>query len=426
MPQDRTSYDYHVERLFDPVAIERGPFDAEFQGLSLRGVSSSDGFSVAGLFAGIGGIELGLGRSGGVAEFLCEWWEPAQRVLEQRFPEVHLAGDVRSIRSLPNVDLVSAGFPCTDLSQAGRMSGITGDASGLVGEVFRLIKRPRAPMLMLENVRNMLVLDGGSAMRYLIDELEALGYRWAYRLVDSRFTGVPQRRQRVIFLASCTIDPRSVLFADEACEPPLSRIADDAFGFYWTEGLRGLGWVQDAVPTLKGGSTIGIPSQPAIWNPSAELGQRIVLPNVDEADELQGFPRGWTAPGDVPGCKSARWRLTGNAVTVGVSTWLGSRLRDPGEPILKGSPVKRGDRWPKSAFGAKGKAWAVDVSMWPTLEPYRHLCELVDLDVAQPLSARAATGFLARARRGNVRFVDGFLDDVHEHAAYMTSEISVA
>ena len=46
------------------------------------------------------------------------------------------------------------------------------------------------------------------------------------------------------------------------------------------------------MPTLKGGSTIGIPSQPAIWNPSANLGQRIVLPTVDEADELQGFPRG--------------------------------------------------------------------------------------------------------------------------------------
>lgn len=427
MPHDPADRDYDGERLFDPVAIERGPFDAEFQGCSLGGVSSSDGFSVAGLFAGIGGIELGLSRSGGEAEFLCEWWQPAHRVLGERFPGVHLASDVRDVRSLPKVDLVSAGFPCTDLSQAGRMTGITGNASGLVGEVFRLIKRPRAPMLMLENVRNMLVLDGGTAMRYLIDELEALGYRWAYRLVDSRFTGVPQRRQRVIFLASRTIDPRSVLFADDAGEPPLSRFADDAFGFYWTEGLRGLGWAQDAVPTLKGGSTIGIPSQPAIWNPSADLGQRIVLPTVDEADELQGFPRGWTAPGDdVPGRKGARWKLTGNAVTVGVSAWLGARLRDPGEPILKGAPVKSGDRWPTAAFGSKGRVWAVDVSMWPTLEPYRHLSEVVDLDVAQPLSARAATGFLERARRGSLRFVDGFLDDVDEHAAFMSAELSVA
>lgn len=70
MPHDPADRDYDGEHLFDPVAIERGPFDAEFQGCSLGGVSSSDGFSVAGLFAGIGGIELGLSRSGGEAEFL--------------------------------------------------------------------------------------------------------------------------------------------------------------------------------------------------------------------------------------------------------------------------------------------------------------------------------------------------------------------
>ena len=88
--------------------------------------------------------------------------------------------------------------------------------------------------------------------------------------------------------------------------------------------------------------------------------------------------------------------------------------------------MKSGDRWPTAAFGAKGKVWAVDVSMWPTLEPYRHLSDVVDLDVAQPLSARAAPAFLERARRGNLRFVDGFLDDVDEHAAYMSAELSVA
>ena len=419
--------DYAHEQLFDPIAVERGPLDAEFHGCSLTHVTSSDGLTVAGLFAGIGGIELGLSRHGGHAELLCEVWEPAHRVLAERFPDASLVEDVRDLRSLPKVDLVSAGFPCTDLSQAGMMSGIKGEASGLVGEVFRLLKRPRAPMLLLENVRNMLVLDGGAAMRYLTSELESLGYRWAYRLVDSRFTGVPQRRQRVIFLASRTVDPRRVLFADDAGEPQAGHFADDVFGFYWTEGLRGLGWAQDAIPTLKGGSTIGIPSQPAIWNRDAPLGQRIVLPDVDEADELQGFPRGWTRPAEaVAARKGTRWKLTGNAVTVGVSAWLGSRLQNPGEPILDGAPVKAGDRWPTAAYGAKGKVWAVNVSMWPTHEPYRHLSDVVDLSAAQQLSARAAAGFLERARRGNLRFVDGFLDDIEEHAAYMAEELSVA
>ncbi len=415
------------EHLFDIQSLGREALDREFHRCSLATVGSGAGFSVAGLFAGIGGIEVGLQRNGGRAEVLCENWEPANAVLSARFPEVPLVGDVRSLRSLPAVDLVSAGFPCTDLSQAGRTSGIKGHASGLVGEVFRLLRKPRAPMLLLENVRNMLVLDGGHAMRYLVDELEELGYRWAYRLVDSRFTGVPQRRQRVIFLAARDVDPRGILFADDAGEPGEGHFASDACGFYWTEGLRGVGWAQDAVPTLKGGSTIGIPSPPAIWNPDAPLGRRLVVPSIDEAEQMQGFATSWTEPAaGVSTRVGTRWKLVGNAVTVGVSEWIGRRVRSPGEPVLEGGAMQEGDRWPTAAFGAKGKVWCVDVSMWPTREPYVHLSELVDLAGARPLSERGAAGFVSRARRGNLRFADGFLDDVDEHVGFMNEALSLA
>ena len=387
-------------------------------------MSAARGFSVAGLFAGIGGIEEGLAASGGHSEFL---WEPAYTVLEKRFPDAEIAHDVREVDSIPSVDLVTAGFPCTDLSQAGRTKGITGAQSGLVGEVFRLLGKSRAPMLLLENVRNMLVLDKGEAMRFLVGELENLGYRWAYRLVDSRFTGVPQRRQRVIFLASRDLDPRAVLFSDDAGEPPDDHFWDDVHGFYWTEGLRGLGWARDALPTLKGGSTIGIPSPPAIWNPDADVGMRVVTPQIEEAEQMQGFSAGWTEPAEeVSKRKGTRWKLVGNAVTVGVSEWLGGRLVSPGDPIVEGRPHRPGDRWPLAAYGAGGKAWAVDVSMWPVHRPYLHLSELVDLDGASPLSTRAASGFHSRALRGSLNFVDGFLDDVAEHADHMAGELSVA
>jgi DNA (cytosine-5)-methyltransferase 1 len=393
----------------------------------LGGVSSSSAFSVAGIFAGIGGIELGMQAAGAHAELLCESWDPACAVLADRFPDVPIAGDVRQLRSIPKVDVVTAGFPCTDLSQAGRMKGIRGEASGLVAEVFRLLRRNRVPVLVLENVRNMLVLDGGGAMRFLVEELEALKYRWAYRLVDSRFAGVPQRRQRVILVAAREIDPRSVLFADEVGEPTEDRYRDDSFGFYWTEGLRGLGWARDAVPTLKGGSTIGIPSPPAIWAPGNEIGRRIVIPRVEEAEQMQGFPAGWTRAADQTGRRSGtRWKLVGNAVTVGVSAWIGRRLVEPGEPTLDGAPLDRSSKWPTAAYGANGKAWAVDLSMWPLIEPYRHLSDLVSLRDAAPVSARGASGFLSRAQRGSLRFQDGFLDDVAEHVAFMNGALSVA
>jgi DNA (cytosine-5)-methyltransferase 1 len=195
------------------------------------------------------------------------------------------------------VDLVTGGFPCTDLSQAGRTAGITGKQSGLVGEVFRLLKAAQPRWLLLENVRNMLPLDGGKAMTYLVGELEALGYRWAYRVVDSRFAGVPQRRHRVLLLASRTEDPRDVLLVDDAGERETGGYRDDAYGFYWTEGLRGLGWARDAIPPLKGGSTIGIPSAPAIWLPGERPGRKIVTPGIEQAERLQGFPPGWTRGG---------------------------------------------------------------------------------------------------------------------------------
>jgi DNA (cytosine-5)-methyltransferase 1 len=399
----------------------------EFQSCSLASVSSSGSFTVAGLFAGIGGIELGLHESGGRTELLCEWWEPAQAVLAERFPGVPLAGDVRQLDRLPDVDVVTAGFPCTDLSQAGRTKGISGEASGLVAEVFRLLKGRRAPVLVLENVRNMLVLDGGQAMRYLVDELESLGYRWAYRLVDSRFTGVPQRRQRVIFVAALDLDPRTVLFADDAGEPDDEWFDDTAYGFYWTEGLRGVGWAKDAVPTLKAGSTIGIPSPPAIWNPGADADRLIVTPQLGDAEEMQGFPRGWTEPAAaVSSRKGTRWKLVGNAVTVGVSRWVGERLVTPGVPVVEGVAMPGRSKWPTAAFGSKGDAWTVDVSLWPKQMPYRHLADLVDLDAAPVLSSRATAGFLDRAGRSTLRFADGFIADMVQHAALMSGERAVA
>jgi DNA (cytosine-5)-methyltransferase 1 len=372
-------------------------------------------FSVVGLFAGIGGLELGLEQAGGRSELLCEWWEPAEAVLATHWPDTPLHRDVQTLRSIPRADVVTAGFPCQDLSQAGRTAGIGGKRSSLVGEVFRLIKRNKPRWLVLENVRNMLALEGGQAMRFLVDELESQGYRWAYRLVDSRSSGVAQRRQRVLMVASRTEDPAAVLLADDAGEPTSDWYRQDAYGFYWTEGLRGLGWAVDAVPTLKGGSTVGIPSPPAVWSPDAAPGHQIVLPTIEDAEFLQGFPRGWTATGHPHSRKNGpRWRLVGNAVTVGMSRWLGTRLAEPGEPLGGGRQFSSG-RWPTAAWGGKGKAWASPLSMWPTAMAYRHLLDTLSLEQVTPLSARATAGFLSRTERSSLRFMPEFLVALKEH-----------
>jgi DNA (cytosine-5)-methyltransferase 1 len=380
-------------------------------------------YCVAGLFAGIGGLELGLHAAGHRTRLLCEVWESAQAVLSVRFPGLDLEEDVRTLARLPDeVEIVTAGFPCTDLSQAGRTAGIRGEQSGLVSHVFKLLDRHHPRWLVLENVRNMLPLDAGRAMHFLVSELELRHYRWAYRVVDSRFAGVPQRRQRVLLVASQTQDPRGVLLTDDAGEPSSEYYASDAFGFYWTEGLRGLGWARDATPTLKGGSAIGIPSPPGIWIPDAPVGRRLVTPSIEDAEELQGFPRGWTSPAEIRGRKGPRWKLVGNAVTRGVSEWLGRRLASPmtydDSEALSMAP---GERWPSAAWGADGARWRSQVSMWPERHRYRHLLDVLDPDGLTPLTYRAAAGFLERTQRAKLRFDPDFILDVKRHVAAVES-----
>src|SRR5713226_903266 len=140
------------------------------------------------------------------------------------------------MKALPRAEVVAAGFPCQDLSQAGNTAGIKGKHSGVVASIFRILKRPgSAPRwLFLENVPFMLQLHAGKAMRFLVDELEDQGFTWAYRVVDARAFGLPQRRQRVLLLASRTEDPREVLFPDENGSEPSVDAVGSACGFYWT------------------------------------------------------------------------------------------------------------------------------------------------------------------------------------------------
>ncbi len=368
-------------------------------------------YRVVGLFAGIGGLESGLHAAGHSAVMLCEVWPAARAVLAARFPSISVEDDVRELKRLPeHIDVVTAGFPCTDLSQAGRTAGIGGAQSGLVSHVFRLLDYGHPRWLVLENVRNMLPLDGGRAMQHLVSELEQREYAWAYRVVDSRFAGVPQRRQRVLLVASRTEDPRGVLLADDVGEPGSQHYSSDAFGFYWTEGLRGLGWARDAIPTLKGGSTIGIPFPPGIWIPEAPVGRQLVTPSIEDGEALQGFARGWTTAAQAAGRKSARWKLVGNAVTTGVAAWLGRRLAEPGsyEPA-EAEMHPTGERWPAAAWGGNGQRWKSQVSMWPEQRPYTHLLALLHHQHLAPLSYRAAAGFLERTQRAKLRFDADFI-----------------
>lgn len=386
---------------------------------------------VAGLFAGIGGFELGLKGSGCEPVLFCDILPQSRAVLDARFPGVGYQSDITALSALPgDVDLVTAGFPCQDLSQAGRTAGLDGERSGLIGEVFRLVSnakrgRGRLPTLVVENVPFMLQLNGGKAMRAIVDALEAIGYRWAYRVVDTWAFGLPQRRERVFLVASAELDPADVLFPDESpIARPQTAVGSLAHGFYWTEGFTGLGWAVDAVPTLKNGSTIGIASPPAVLMPDGS----IVKPGIGDAEALQGFPRGWTEPAEQVAKPSMRWGLVGSAVSVPVAQWVGRRLTNPGACDLR-DPALCGDfpisgKAPRAARFDGVRRYAVSRSTDPLGVRPPPLAKFLSGPL-EPLSLKATSGFYGRTRRAKLRFDAGFIQAVEAHLAEMEGRTSL-
>jgi DNA (cytosine-5)-methyltransferase 1 len=371
--------------------------------------------AVAGLFAGIGGLEQGFHRHGHETILLCEADPQAREVLSRRFPGVPISEDVRHLKELPRCDVLTAGFPCQDLSQVGRRRGIAGPNSGLIEIVLSLLltTRPGPTWLVLENVPFMLSLDKGRGVDRIVSALESMGFAWAYRTVDARAFGIPQRRRRVVILASRVCDPRPALLTTDCGPPTKAEVAAHACGFYWTEGNTGLGWAGDAIPPLKGGSGLHIPSPPAIWFPAERL---IGVPSIEDAERLQGFEAGWThTPGEDVKKARQRWRLVGNAVSVPFAAWAAERLSTEGAyDDSRDSALAFGSRWPSAAWGVGGRRGHCSVSEWPVHEPQQHLANFLE-HIVKPLSRKATAGFLSRLERSSLRYQEAFRRDLRHH-----------
>lgn len=316
------------------------------------------------------------------------------------------------MRVLPHCEVVVAGWPCQDLSQAGRTTGITGLRSGLVGEIFRLVKQAKVKpsYIVLENVPFALHLQKGQALALVTQSLEDLGYRWAYRILDSKHFGLPQRRRRLFIVASRDDDPSNILFegANSQAKPDYQG---QHFGFYWTEGNAGVGWSPGAVPPLKGGSGLAIPSPPAIWNKATKA---FVTPGIIDAERMQGFASGWTeTDAGSPASQRNRWRLVGNAVSVPVAQWLGKRLMSNERGCVAHLPLA-GQRSNAAAGGPKASRKHFLISEAPEAATSLTLDNFAMLGAA-PLSLRAARGFYNRVTASPLRVSHDFVNDLRNY-----------
>ena len=165
--------------------------------------------TIGSLFAGVGGFDLGFERTGFDTAWVVEWDKDCHKVLRRHFPKAKLYGDITTVNpdELEKVDVISYGFPCTDLSVAGKRKGLKHDGentrSGLFFEAVRIIQHIQPRLAVFENVPGLLSSSRGRDFAVVLRELARIGYgETVYVTRDSQHFGVAQRRRRVFGISA--------------------------------------------------------------------------------------------------------------------------------------------------------------------------------------------------------------------------------
>ena len=170
------------------------------------------------LFAGVGGFDLAMTRNGIKVVATVEIDKKCNEVLAKRFPESKQFTDVQQITGKDLIDagftptkgIITGGFPCQDLSVAGKRAGLAGARSGLFWEIRRLVEETQTEWFILENVPGLLSSNGGKDFGIVLGEMANLGYSLGWRVLDAQYFGVPQRRRRVFIVGSRTGGPERI------------------------------------------------------------------------------------------------------------------------------------------------------------------------------------------------------------------------
>ena len=277
--------------------------------------------TVGSVFSGIGGFDLGLERAGMEVVWQVEINPFRRRILGRHWPDVERFEDVRDISyiaetdlrqqsdaaktrgDLSRVDLLCGGFPCQDLSVAGRRGGIRAERSGLFFEFARLAGELRPDWLLIENVPGLLSSNQGADFEAVLETLSELGYAVAWRILDSRYFGVPQRRRRVYIVGHIRADcAAAVLFEPEGGTGDTEKGGEKGEGVAYaltgspggTGDGHGNAWNTTYIPELTG--VLGNASGKRGWKISAEDaadGKLIVGSPSDcgRVREATGIPR---------------------------------------------------------------------------------------------------------------------------------------
>jgi DNA (cytosine-5)-methyltransferase 1 len=309
--------------------------------IAKKKVATMHEITVASFFSGIGGFDLGFERAGLKVQWQCEIVPFCNTILGQHWPNVPRALDITKVDpdEIPDSTVWVGGFPCQDVSLArmGPRKGLKGNRSGLFYDFARLIESRRPPVVVIENVPGLLSSHKGRDFEIVIRTLADLGYGVAWRVLNSRYFGVPQSRQRV-YIVACYRDPKlagEILFEPECSKgndaPSRSNGEKSVSPFKSSFGnsrkgpiVQGLAYCLYACSARHTGTDW---SRTYVSYPTGSVRRLTPL----ESERIQGFPDDWTLPIhddlDPDKLDSLRYHAVGNAVTVHAAKWIGDRIR---------------------------------------------------------------------------------------------------
>ena len=246
----------------------------------------------------------------------------------KNFKENHKPTDITNIRAedIPDFDMLCGGFPCQAFSIAGKRGGFQDTRGTLFFEIARIIKTKRPKLVFLENVKGLLNHENGQTFSIIIQTISELGYNVQWMVLNSKFFGVPQNRERVFIIGSLRGECRpEILPFREINEINNQKQQEQTARTITTSYYKQGQWEQyimdlynnkihsDRSPTL---------TEPHHNNLRVREGMKIRKLTPIECERLQGFPDNWTEGVS----DTQRYKQMGNAVTVNVIEAIARKL----------------------------------------------------------------------------------------------------
>lgn len=297
--------------------------------------------SMAGLFAGVGGIELGFKQAGFTPLLANEIDKYASVTYSLNHAHPLILRDIHELQTkeIPRIDVLTGGFPCQAFSVAGYRKGFKDPRGNVFWEIVRILDEKKPSIVFLENVKNLTGHDGGKTFKVVVEALETLGYKVSYKVMNAaQYSKIPQNRERIYIVGFLKKKDYSNFEFPKELNAPLDLAdfidfkskVDDNFYYndkYMTKELVRSVTRQDTVyqwrrhyvrenksglcPTLTANMGTGGHNVPLILT---KHGIRKLTPR--ECFNLMGFPKSFKLPTEL--ANSQLYKQAGNAVVVPV------------------------------------------------------------------------------------------------------------